>query len=44
MTLSNGLAALGRKVRHPGLIIGTVTKTIRLGERGTIPQIIDILK
>ncbi len=42
--LDKEIAALGRKVRHPGLIIGTVTKTIRLGERGTIPQIIDILK
>lgn len=42
--LDREMAALGRKVRYPGLVIGTVTKTIRLGERGTIPQIIDILK
>ncbi len=42
--LDREMATLGRKVRYPGLVIGTVTKTIRLGERGTIPQIIDILK
>jgi hypothetical protein len=42
--LDQGVAALGRKVRHPGLIIGTVARTIRLGEVGTIPQIIDILR
>ncbi|MEE9171497.1 MAG: DUF5995 family protein [candidate division NC10 bacterium] len=42
--LDREMAALGRKVRSPGLVIGGVTKTIRLGERGTIPQIIDILK
>lgn len=34
----------GRKVRNPGLIVGSVTRAIRLGERGTIPQMIDILK
>lgn len=42
--LDKEMAALGRKVRNPGLIIGSVTRTVRLGERGTIPQIIDILR
>lgn len=37
------VALFGRNVRHPGLIIGSVNKIIRLGERGTILQIIDIL-
>ncbi len=34
---------LARLVRHPGVVGGTVTKIIRLGERGSIPRIIDIL-
>ncbi|CAB1078915.1 hypothetical protein D1AOALGA4SA_6635 [Olavius algarvensis Delta 1 endosymbiont] len=37
------VALIGHLVRHPGLIIGSVNKIIRLGERGTIPQIINIL-
>ena len=37
------VALFGRLVRHPGLVIGSVNKIIRLGERGTIPQIINIL-
>lgn len=37
------VALFGRLVRHPGLTIGSVNKIIRLGERGTIPQIINIL-
>jgi hypothetical protein len=41
--LDQRVAALARRVRKPGVIIGAATKTIRLGERGTIPQIIDIL-
>ncbi|MFQ5656791.1 MAG: DUF5995 family protein [Candidatus Methylomirabilales bacterium] len=42
--LDKEMAALGLKVRKPGLTIGSVTKIIRLRERGTIPQIIDILR
>ena len=42
--LDNEIVMLGRTIRHPGLIAGTTTKVIRLGERGTIPQIIDILR
>jgi hypothetical protein len=42
--LDQRVAALARRVRKPGVIIGAATKTIRLGERGTIPQIIDILR
>ena len=37
------MAVLGRKIFKPGLIVGTVTKVIRLGERKTVIQIIDIL-
>ena len=42
--LDKEIAALGRKIRYPGLIIGLKVKLIRLGELGTISQIIDILK
>ncbi len=35
---------LARLVRHPGKLGGTVTKIIRLGERGTVRRIIDILE
>lgn len=42
--LDTGVAALGQRVRHPGATIGAVITTIRLGERGSIPQIIDILR
>jgi len=42
--LDKDVAKLGRKVWKPGLVIGSVTRTIRLGEQGKIPQIIDILK
>ena len=34
---------LARLVRAPGLVGGAVSRAIRLGERGTIPQNIDIL-
>ena len=37
------IAAFGRVIRHPGLIVGTVNKIIRLRERKTISQIIGIL-
>lgn len=42
--LDKKAAALAAIVRHPGLKISTVVKIIRLGERGTISQIIDILE
>lgn len=34
---------LAHLIRKPGVVGSTVTKIVRLGERGTIPQIIDIL-
>ena len=37
------IALFGRVIRHPGFVVSTVNKIIRLGERGTIPQIIDLL-
>lgn len=42
--LDKNVAALAGIVRHPGLKIGSVAKIVRLGERGTVSQIIDILK
>lgn len=42
--LDEEIAMLGHLIRHPGLIIGTVNKVIRCGERATIPQIIGILR
>ena len=42
--LDRDIAVVGRLIRHPGLILGTVNKMIRCGERGSIPKIIDILK
>jgi Family of unknown function (DUF5995) len=41
--LDGKIAVFGRVIRHPGFVIGTVNKIIRLRERGTIPQIIDLL-
>ena len=35
---------LAHLVRRPGVVGSTVTRLIRLGERGSIPQIIDILR
>ena len=37
------IAAFGRMIRRPGLIVGTVNKIIRLQERKSISQVIDIL-
>ena len=37
------VAAFGRMIRHPGLVVGTVNKIIRLRERKTISQVIGIL-
>jgi Family of unknown function (DUF5995) len=41
--LDAGIAVFGRVIRHPGFVVGAVNKIIRLGERGTIPHIIDLL-
>lgn len=41
--LDKKVVARGHRVLKPGVIIGGANKIIRLGERGTIPQIIDIL-
>lgn len=37
------IAAFGRVIRHPGLIVGTANKIIRLQESKSISQVIDIL-
>jgi hypothetical protein len=42
--LDKEIAMLGGLIRNPGLIAGIVTKIIRLGERGTVPEIINILR
>ena len=42
-TLDRGIVAVGRLIRHPGIIIGTVNKIVRVGERGSVPKIIDML-
>ena len=41
--LDKDVAVLSRLIRSPGIIAGAATKAIRLGERGSIPEIIDIL-
>jgi len=41
--LDHEVAKFARVIRSPGVLIGTATKMVRLGERGTVPQIIDIL-
>ena len=38
------VSILGHSIQHPGLIVGTVTNCIRLGERHSIPEIISILQ
>ena len=35
---------LGRLVRYPGIFLGTVTKIVRVGERGSVRDIIEILE
>ncbi len=42
--LDRGIVIVGRLIRHPGFIVGTVNKIIRICERGSIPKIIDTLK
>lgn len=36
--------ALGGAIRHPGFVLGAITKAIRLGERGSVSHIIDVLE
>ena len=38
--LDRQVAHTGRLLRHPGILIGAVIRIIRLGERGTVAQII----
>lgn len=42
--LDTSIAAFGRVILHPGFIISSVNKIIRLGERGTTADIIDLLR
>ena len=41
--LDGEVLKLAHLVRHPGFVGSTVNRVIRLGERGTVPGIIDIL-
>ena len=42
--LDSEMLKLARLVRYPGIVGGTVNKIIRLGERGTVLRIIEILE
>ena len=42
--LDKDIVVIARKVLNPGLIASAAAKIIRLGERGSIPQIIDMLR
>ena len=37
------IADLGRLIRHPGPLLGTATRVVRLGELGSVPEVIDLL-
>lgn len=37
------IATLGRRIRNPGRLLGAKTMVIRLGELGTVPEVIDLL-
>ena len=43
-SLDKDIVMLVRKILNPGLIASAAVKIIRLGERGSIPQIIDMLR
>ena len=43
-SIDQGVALLARSIQHPGPIVGSVTNFIRLGERGNVPQIIQLLE
>ena len=42
--LDKDIVMLARKILNPGLIASATARIIRLGERGSIPQIIDMLR
>ncbi len=42
--LDNRVLVLGSLVRRPGILAGATTRLIRLGERKTVSQVIEILK
>ena len=37
------VAKLAERIRHPGIVLGVVTKIVRLGERTSVPETIRIL-
>ena len=41
--LDGRVVQLARAIRKPGVVLGTVTKIVRLGERKSIPEVIRIL-
>ncbi|UCF41484.1 MAG: hypothetical protein JSW43_03895 [Gemmatimonadota bacterium] len=41
--LDVAVAEIGTRVRHPGVLIGTVLRLVRIGERGSVASKIDIL-
>jgi hypothetical protein len=41
--LDSRVAAIARVVRRPGVVAGTITRLIRLGERKTVREVIEIL-
>lgn len=41
--VDESIEGLGRLVRHPGPLLGTVTKVVRLGELRSVPRVIDLL-
>jgi hypothetical protein len=43
-SLDKDIAMLARKILNPGFMASAAIKIIRLGERGSIPQIIDMLR
>jgi len=42
--LDGDVVDLAHLIRHPGIVAGTVTKLVRLGERGSVRRIIDVLE
>ncbi len=41
--LDREVATFARVIRNPGIVLGTVTRVVRLGELGSVPRKIDIL-
>jgi hypothetical protein len=44
VSMDKDIVMLARKILNPGLIASATARIIRLGERGSIPQIIDLLR